>query len=188
MLEKVHSPVFRLAASFWLLVALGFAPGADGADRSASMTVSARNAAYIRASVHDQPLHIAITAEDIERGFVEVPDAGTLALQTNNPAGTMLLVRLSDGPISSAEVEVTGYRRTIGPGGGWIDIPFNGTSKQKLEVSSRLFLKQDAQPGIVPWPLSFDGRMSGAGTPRAAISCASCAKPPENAARTASRR
>ncbi len=174
MLKRVNWSVSRLAASLWLLTALGFAPAADGADRSASMTVSARNAPYIRAAAHGLPLHLFITDQDIERGFIDIADAGFLALQTNDPAGTMLLIKLEGELFSSAEVEVDGYRRTVGVAGGWIDIPFRGTGKQEIEISSRLYLNRDAQAGIAPWPLSFDGRMKGAKTSGVGISCTSC--------------
>lgn len=177
MLERVDWPISRPAVALWLIVGLCLALRADGAETSRSITVSATNAPSLRAETVSRPASLTITDVDIERGFIDVVDAGMLAFQTNNPSGTMLLLSLEDGPVASAEVTASGIVRTIGIAGGWIDIPFSGTGKQRLGVACRLFLREGAMPGVVPWPLAFEGRMSGVRVPRSSIACKSCERP-----------
>lgn len=174
MLESVHRRALLSASVFWILALLCMSQAAFGQNRSGSITVSATNAPYIRASTLSQPNQLTITQSDIERGFIDVSDAGVLSLQTNNPDGTMLVLALEGGPVTSAEVTTNGLRRTIGAAGGWLDIPYTGTAKQDLRFSTRMFLKKGVQAGDFPWPLAFEARMTGAGSQRATIACTSC--------------
>jgi hypothetical protein len=116
-------------------------------------------APYIRAVAKGEPLELTITRQDVARGFIDVHEAGVLDLQTNNPTGTMLLLSLETGPVSTVRVTIAGSNRTVGAGGGWIEIPFSGTAKQSLELSCRLFLRPDSEPGVVPWPVVLNARM-----------------------------
>ncbi len=174
MLESVHRRALLSVSGFWVLALLCVSQEALCQNRSGSITVSATNAPYIRASTVSQPKQLTITESDIERGFVDVPNAGLLALQTNNPDGTMLLLALEVGPVSSAEVSTNGLRRTIGAAGGWLDIPYTGTAKQNLQFSTRLFLRKEMEAGDFPWPLAFEARMRGAGSQRTTIACTNC--------------
>lgn len=156
--------VTLLAVSVLLIVLPAKLEGADPSPvrtSSSSITVSATNAPYLRASTEDTPQVLEITAEDIERGFIDVTEAGAVAFQTNDPDGTILLISIDTRAILSAQVTGAGAKRSVGPAGGWIDLPFRGTMPQRLAVSCRLNLRSEVKPGPIAWPVRLEARGGG---------------------------
>ena len=150
-----------LLASALLMLVASTMQGADASPvrlSSDSITVSATNAPYLRAETEGTPLSVEITAEDIERGYVDVIAAGAVSLQTNDPDGTILLISIETGAILSAHVTAGGLKRSVGPAGGWIELPFKGTLPQRLALSCRLHLRSEVKPGPIAWPVRVEAR------------------------------
>jgi len=101
-----------------------------------------------RASIESQqlPRDVAITQQDIERGYVDL-DPVEIGVQSNNPAG----VRLGFAALSAqlAAVDVDGGGSTV-----FVAQTARGLQRQKISVRLRLRLAPGAMPGNIANPVS----------------------------------
>ena len=139
-----------LAALSVLLLVAG--PPLQGEAASGQVVVGARVAPHVRWQVSDEPARLEITAEDIARGFVEVP-AASLRVQTNDPAGFVVVARIADDRFGSGVL--TGLERpiSIAAGGGFLHAPFRGTAVVETDLRWRLPLSDRLPAGSYAWPL-----------------------------------
>ena len=66
---------------------LAWAGSSAAAETRAAFTVSVSVLAVARMEIIEQAPTLRITAEDIRRGFVDMPDATLLSITCNNPEG-----------------------------------------------------------------------------------------------------
>src|SRR5688500_6417304 len=86
------------------LAVLFIAPILRAESEEGTMSVSATVVASARLTVESQPLSVDVTAEDIERGYVELDAPILLSVRTNSRRGYLLQVANSDEAFSHIEI------------------------------------------------------------------------------------
>jgi hypothetical protein len=147
-----------IGAALIAAMALVSGPAVEGAHAEAHTTklkVMARIATFFRMQVEHQAAELAITARDIERGYVEVPAASNFSVITNTQDGYTIDFRPRSDVFRS--VLVTGLQNPIeiGAEGGTAmhNIPRGRTTFYQLGY--RFMLRPNLQPGSYPWPLAI---------------------------------
>ena len=127
--------------------------------KSTQMRISATVNPYVRLDVLQQQPSLTITAEDIQRGYVDVSAGTSLRTRTNDRNG--FLVNFDSRSNVFERVTVTGIGGTaeIGSGGGTIRAPYAGP-ESLAQVSYRFHLAQGVQSGNHPWPLQISASVS----------------------------
>ena len=122
---------------------------------TAEMTVTARVIARTILSVNSQPASVNVTADDILRGYVDVPQAMTFTVRSNARDGYALSFQPVNFPFSAADVEWNGQTTVVQSGNSWAASmihPYQqGGSVGALTV--RLRLAAAAEPGTYSWPV-----------------------------------
>jgi hypothetical protein len=101
----------------------------------------------------DTPPAIAITAEDVARGYVRVK--ARLELVVNDPRGYVLAARLDDPAFSGFRLEGLGMPVEASGASNVMQMPPDRRlrSLAPVEVSYELRIAPRAVPGTRPWPL-----------------------------------
>jgi hypothetical protein len=150
-----------IGASLAALLLLSLMPGKARATTSAksTMRISATVNPYVRLDVLQQQPSLTITAEDIQRGYVDVSAGTSLRTRTNDRNG--FLVNFDSRSNVFERVSVTGIGATaeIGSGGGTIRAAYAGP-ESLAQVSYRFYLAQGVQSGNYPWPLQISASVS----------------------------
>lgn len=156
---SVNRNLSRLSAGVLLVGASGmpFLPQAGAAD-TAKLSVMARVATFFRMQVEHQAAALTITANDIQRGYVDIPAASNFSVFTNSqggfiidfhPRGDVFLSVLVSGLQSLVEIGVQG-------GSVLNNTPYGRTTVHRLGY--RFMLRPDLQPGDYAWPLAISVR------------------------------
>jgi len=121
---------------------------------AAQMNVSVQVIARTILTVDAQPSEINVTADDIARGYVDVPQAVAFRVRSNSRQGYSLTFQPVSFPFSGAEVRWGGQTAMV-EGGDWLAAlshPYQqGGSAGSLSV--RLRLSAGVEPGTYAWPL-----------------------------------
>ena len=135
------------------LAAIAMPVAAVPPQRSSAITVSATVVPYLVWNADEQPKTLRVTAEDIQRGFVDV-EASPLQIRTNNRNGYLALFRLEPG--FCAYATVTGFKDEfeVGQAGGFVTEPFVSIVSSRT-LQYRLHLDGSARPGTYAFPLSL---------------------------------
>jgi len=108
-----------------------------------------------RASVNVlvRPPKLAVTEEDIARGFVEITAASVVEVESNYSAG--FLLTFSSHGLRFEEVLIRGLERNIvlGPDGGLVKLSVKG--RLMMTLGYRFVLAPGTQPGVYEWPLTL---------------------------------
>jgi hypothetical protein len=140
------------------LAAASIAPHADAASVRSQIAVTAFVPAQTVSQTVSQPAQITITAADIARGYVDMPEASQLRVTSNNPVGYVVDF-FSRLPIfTSVTVSSTGGSADLGPDGGAIVERGSHGRDIPLHLSFRFNLNAQVQPGTYPWPLALNVR------------------------------
>jgi hypothetical protein len=135
-------------------IALAAAPLFAGS-KSASLTVSVEVMGRTIMTVDSQPAAVDVTASDVARGYIEVPQAVAFHVRSNAASGYTVQFQPVVGPFSRAEVNWGNAQATVGADGAWLLEPYQqGTISGALNV--RLTLAPGTQPGSYAWPVRFD--------------------------------
>jgi len=130
------------------------APLYAAGSNTAQMNVSVQVIARTILTVDVQPSAVNITADDIARGYVDVPQAVAFRVRSNSRAGYTLTFQPVNFPFSAAEVR-WGAQSAVVEGGDWmasLSHPYQqGSSAGSLAV--RLRLSAGVEPGSYAWPL-----------------------------------
>jgi len=126
---------------------LGFA-GSGKATIMVSATVVARISQSI---IHQEPA-INVTEGDIKKGFIEVVSGTILQIRTNTKNGYALFFEGSNELFK--EVVVVDKRRTVtlSSHGGFVHQPYSGSNIEVKDLSYKLQLRENIQPGSYPFP------------------------------------
>ena len=121
---------------------------------AAQMNVSVQVIARTILTVDTQPSAVNVTADDIARGYVDVPQAVAFRVRSNSREGFALTFQPVTFPFSAAEVR-WGAQSAVVEGGDWmpsLSHPYQqGSSAGSLAV--RLRLSAGVEPGSYAWPL-----------------------------------
>ena len=138
-----------------VLVAVGaMSVPAYAGSNTAQMNVSVQVIARTILTIDMQPAAVTVTAADIARGYVDVPQAVAFRVRSNSREGYSLTFQPVAFPFSAAEVRWGAQAATV-EGGDWMasmSHPYQqGGSAGSLAV--RLKLSAGAEPGTYAWPL-----------------------------------
>jgi len=140
----------RITASLLLTVVL-IAP-AYAASTSALLSVSVQVVARTILTVDSQPANIEITAADVARGYVDLPQAMAFRVRSNAINGYAVQFDPMSYPFSSADINWGNTTATVGTDGTWLTRRYQqGTTAGSLSV--RLTLSPSAAPGSYTWPV-----------------------------------
>jgi hypothetical protein len=118
----------------------------------ATIVVSATVMAKISQSIiHQEPL-INITQGDLKKGFIDVPSGTILQVKTNARNGYLLFFEGSNELFKEVMVTDKGRMVTLSPHGGFVHQPYSGSNIEVKDLSYRLQLKENIQPGAYPFP------------------------------------
>src|SRR2546427_2464781 len=97
-----------LSSSGAALLILTFSPAAIAASSSAQMQVSVLVVARTILTVDQQPATVEVTANDVARGYLDVPNAIAFHIRSNAANGYVLQFAAVDAPFSRAEITLNG--------------------------------------------------------------------------------
>ena len=129
------------------LTGIGFA-GSSG-----KIMVTATVLARVTQSVIHQETRINITQEDIQRGFTEVPSGTILQVKTNSRDGYGLFFEGNTELFKEICIIDKGRTTVVSPNGGFVHQPRPKGNLEIKELSYKLRLKKNIQPGFYSWPL-----------------------------------
>jgi hypothetical protein len=150
-----------VGASLAALLLLSLMPGKARATTSAksTMRISATVNPYVRLDVLQQQPSLTITAEDIQRGYVDVSAGTSLRTRTNDRNGFLVSFDSRSNIFERVSVSGIGATAEIGSGGGTIRAAYAGP-ESLAQVSYRFYLAQGVQSGNHPWPLQISASVS----------------------------
>lgn len=140
-----------------LAISTATAPLTAAAEGSARVGVSATVLKYTNVHVLKQPASVVITAGDTARGYVDVPAASQIEIDSNNPDGYMLVFESQSEIVSQTRVQGLSGEVRLGPAGGMVmqATPGMGRVKNTVSLGFRFELDQNARPGIYAWPMQL---------------------------------
>jgi hypothetical protein len=125
------------------------------ASKSASLTVSVEVIARTIMTVDTQPASVDVTANDVARGYVELPNSVLFHVRSNATNGYVIQFQPVNGPFSRADVTLGSAQAAVGTDGAWLSQPYQrGTTSGSFSV--RLMIAPGTQPGSYAWPVRFD--------------------------------
>lgn len=136
-------------------IVLGLACGAGAAQAtttgSAQLTVRARVPHFFRLDVLSQPRAIEVSAQDVGRGYVDLPAPVELALESNAPTGYTIVFEREGDDFAGAQVRGLGQQVQVASQGmiGWKP----GARRETMQFHVRLELAPGLAPGSYRWPL-----------------------------------
>jgi len=132
-------------------VAIPLCAGSSSATLSVSVQVLARTIV----TVDSQPSTVSVTAADVARGYVDLPQSVVFHVRSNAANGYAMQFEPIGFPFSRADVTWDSASATIGSEGAWLSEPYEaGTHSGAFNV--RLELAPGTQPGAYDWPVRFD--------------------------------
>jgi len=118
----------------------------------ATIVVSATVMARISQSIIHQESTINVTQGDLKKGFIEIPSGTILQVKTNARNGYALFFEGSNELFKEVMVMDQGRTVTLSPHGGFVHQPYSGSNIELKDLSYRLKLKENIQPGSYPFP------------------------------------
>ena len=145
-------PIFAAAIALSLL---GASLGAVASENERKLQVSATIAKHASLQVLMQPSSIVVTADDIARGYVDVPSPAQVAVQSNTQSGYMLLFESQGEYLRQTLVKGLSTDLQLGASGGGVAQRSvgRGMSKTLLDLGFRFVLSDSAQQGVYAWPM-----------------------------------
>jgi hypothetical protein len=119
---------------------------------NAKIMVTATVVARVNQSIIHQESRITVTDEDIKRGFIEIPSGTILQVKTNDRKGYGLFFEGSNELFKEVMVMDKGRTVVLSLNGGFVHQPYSGRNIEVKDLSYKLHLKEDIQPGTYPWP------------------------------------
>lgn len=128
-----------------------------GVAATTSVSVSAFVRPTATCSVDVQPGSVLVTADDVRRGYVDLPASSRVRVRTNSSNGYMLVLEVESAEFDAVVLEESGERVEI-RGSGFVDRPFRGRAEVVSELGYRLLLNPATQPGVYAWPVALSAQ------------------------------
>ena len=122
------------------------------AGSSAKIMVTAAVVGRLTQFVIHQKTRIDVTREDIQRGFIEVVSWTILQVKTNDRKGYGLFFEGNTKLFEEVCVIEKGRTTVVSPNGGFVYQPHPKGNFEVKDLSYRLQLRGDIQPGSYSWP------------------------------------
>jgi len=138
-----------------LLAAIAIATPVLAGSSSGTLGVSVQVVARTILTVDSQPASVDVTANDVARGYVDLPQSVLFHVRSNASNGYTVQFEPVSYPFNRADVSWGTTAATVGSDGAWLTEPYQqGTQAGTLNV--RLSLAPGTQPGTYTWPVRFD--------------------------------
>jgi hypothetical protein len=147
-----------LTAALAMSVTPGKALAAKGTS-SASMRISASVAPYTHLDVLAQAATLTVTADDVQRGYVDVSAGTHLLARSNDPNGFSVSFTPRAGVFDSAKITGLGSDVQIDHTGGSVHRAYTGR-EALMQLGYRFVLSRDVPPGNYPWPLQISAAIT----------------------------
>jgi len=135
------------------LLSLCDAGAAHGAETRSLITVAITVPEVARLEVISQAASLQVSAQDLERGYVDVLEPTNLTVFSNARAGFALDVLPLSPLVQSIAVLGMGRAVELGAEGGSIVQRWGQPQLTRLSLTFRLGLSKGIAPGTFPWPL-----------------------------------
>jgi hypothetical protein len=135
-----------------MLITACFSSPSFAGGGKATITVSANVVARISQSIIHQEPSINVTQGDLKKGFMEIPSGTVLQIRTNTKNGYALFFEGSNELFKEVVVMDKGRTVTLSSEGGFVHQPYSGSNIEVKDLSYRLRLKENIQPGFYPFP------------------------------------
>jgi hypothetical protein len=122
------------------------------AENRAAIMVSATVKARVSQAIIHQESTIQITEMDIKRGFIEIPSGTILQVKTNDRNGYVLFFEGEYEFFEEVMVMDKGRTIALSHNGGFVHQPYSGNNIEVKDLSYKLQLKENIQPGSYPFP------------------------------------
>jgi len=152
--RAIRTAVVTLVFCFAPALGMAQSPGAAGANFGVGATVLA--SAGIAAQTLPQSLEVS--ASDVERGFVEVPNTVRLAVTSTSRDGFALDFWPRTTAFTAIIVRGAGPDASLDGNGGTIVQRGRHGVAMPLLLGFRFNLARGTTPGIYPWPVQIDAR------------------------------
>ncbi len=131
------------------------ATGRTGSSRLAAPTVAAATAKQATLKVLAQPDQVTITAEDINRGYVDIPSRLLAEIKNSSLSGYMLVFENDGDFVHHIYIKGLGTDIRLDGKGGVITQPFAAPveTESTLTIGFRFMLADHARPGSYDWPV-----------------------------------
>jgi hypothetical protein len=140
------------AARLALVVAGSFA-SATAKEVHTDFTVTATVRAIAQIDLQSAPAALEITALDVQRGYIDVPQPTQLLVRSNSPHGYALDV-LTVAPILSAmQIQGLESELSLSGDGGSVVQRWQRPQSVNLSLKFRFSLAPGIAPGLYPWPV-----------------------------------
>lgn len=142
-----------LTSSAVTLAMLGGACPASAASQQLTITAAVVKRASLK--IVAQPASVVISAEDIARGYVDVPRSTRVAVTNNSRDGYMLEFAGTGEFIRQITVQGLDAEVQMEPAGGLVTRPGAtlAAATDTLTLGFRFILSGSARPGTYTWPL-----------------------------------
>ena len=152
--RAMRAAVFTLVLCFGPALGMAQSPGATGASFSVGATVLPQ--AGIAAQ--SLPQSLEVSARDVARGFVEVPNTVRLAVTSTSRDGFALDFWPRTTVFTAIIVRGAGPDASLDGNGGTIVQRGRHGVAMPLLLGFRFNLAPGTTPGIYPWPVQIDAR------------------------------
>ena len=131
------------------------AAGRTGSSRLAAPTVATTTAKQATLKVLAQPGQVTITAEDINRGYVDIPSRLLAEIKNSSLNGYMLVFENDGDFVHHIYIKGLGTDTRLDGKGGVITQPFATPMETEptLAIGFRFMLADHARPGSYDWPV-----------------------------------
>jgi len=146
-------PPKKLAYALATTVALTPVSPSQAAQVSTSIPVTASVIAKVKMHVSYQTTQLNITANDVARGYIEVPSALRFFVDSNSHVGFIMDFHPVGNIVESIKVDGLGNEVHLGAEGG--AVVRRGALPKNVEhnLSFRFVLRPDVSPGNYPLPI-----------------------------------
>lgn len=142
-------------ATVLLVTAILIAIPAVAASSTAQLSVSVQVIARTILSIDSEPASVEVSAADIARGYVDLPQSVAFHVHSNDTAGYTLQFEPLASPFSKAAVTWADSVASYGSDGTWLTRAYQqGTVRGTMSI--RLTIAAGTQPGTYAWPVVFE--------------------------------
>ena len=139
-----------------LAITGGMLPTQSAAGDTMQLDIRASVLEHTSISRLSVPSSLAVSADDIARGYIEVDEPVTIDVRTNSEAGVILGFSVRSPMVRSVTLSGAGNGVAVSEAGANLNLAKQGKglSTQSLTLRVRVELAPDAQPGTIAWPLA----------------------------------
>ena len=161
--DKHGLPHQRVSPMFWiktaiLVVLLGGASVASTDQTQGSLGVSAIVVPVARLELTTREPELLLTAEDLDRGYIESPWPLHLTVYSNSRSGYALDVLPVSPLFSAMSVQGLGSEVLLSGEGGTVTQRWSHPQEVSLELRFSFVLAEGVRPGRYAWPVRLAAR------------------------------